>query len=92
MGECDYDGDWKLTLELCLSSTLTGILRNKHPYYKSSVFSVSSPHNSSCCDLSQHSETKIPFQRNSPDCQFVIKMCHIHCKSSIFVIKRCHIH
>ena len=51
---------WKIDTELCLCSTLTGILNNKHPYYKSSVFSVCLPHNSSCCDISKHSETKIP--------------------------------
>ena len=50
---------WEIDTELCLCSTLTGVLKNKHPYYKSSVFSVCSPLNSSCCDTSKHSETKI---------------------------------
>ena len=49
---------WEIDTELCLCSTLTGVLKNKHPYYKSSVFSVCSPLNSSCCDISKHSEMK----------------------------------
>ena len=59
VGECDYNGDGKLTLNFAyVQHWLHGIFRNKHPYYKSSVFSVCSPRNSYCCDLVKHSETK----------------------------------